>query len=210
MLFLISMDIENTIGQGLDFYGMGKDKEVLKKLVFYVNELHRWNKKVNLTGIKDIEGIVTHLIYDAFFIAPMLGDVRSVMDLGSGAGILGIPMGILYPHISVFSVDKSQKKIQFQRYIKRSLFLFNFTTFHQRAESIESLHIDALLVKGFGAIDTILTVGGPHIKKGGRAYILKGEGQDPIQFEGYILEEDKRYEHPEGRRKGRLYIYRKL
>jgi len=203
------MDLEKIIVKGLIYYKIDPNEDTLQNLKFYVRELCKWNKRMNLSGIKDAEGIVTQLIYDAFFLSVFLKDCNNIMDLGSGAGILGIPINILYPWIHIFSVDKSLRKIQFQRHIKRLLSLSHLSPIHSRVELLEPLSVDSFVVKGFGTIGEILDKAGLHLKKGGSAYILKGETQGPIEYRGYRLECDRKYVLPENKKVYRLFIYRK-
>lgn len=134
---------------------------------------------------------------------------KSVLDLGSGSGILAIPIAILNENFKIISVDKSLKKIQFQRHIKRTMHLKNFVALHGRIETLDPIEADALIVKGFGSIEAILEKGGRHIRTGGCAFVLKGKGEDQIIYQGFELDYVMPYVLPVSNREYRLFVYRK-
>ena len=89
------MKTEKNIREGLAHFHIDYNETVLKGLLFYMEELMRWNKKVNLTGIRDMERAIQELLYDAFFLKGHIQNDHSILDLGSGAGILAIPLSII-------------------------------------------------------------------------------------------------------------------
>ena len=199
------MVMTEIIRKGLDFYHIRYDDKILEDLAGYLRELMKWNERVNLVGLKGAGPIVTELLYDALF---LYGYVKgSVLDLGSGSGILAIPVKILNRSMEVYSVDRSLRKIQFQRHIKRNLSLEGFFPLHSRIEDIEPIGADCLVVKAFGAITEILEKGRDHIKEGGRACILKGPKEDVAEVAGFNLERVVPYILPGGDKRYRLIIY---
>lgn len=204
------MKTEKNIRDGLAYFHIDYDEKALKGLLYYIEELMRWNEKVNLTGIRDVERAVQELLYDAFFLKGHIQDDQSVLDLGSGAGVLAIPLSIIDANVDIFSMDKSLRKIQFQRHIKRMLHLDRFTPIHGRAEEMAPIGIDSLVVKAFGSIPDILEKGGIHIKPGGRALVLKGEKEKPVEHEGFFLEDTIGYELPVISKSYKLIIYKKV
>ncbi len=204
------MKIEKNIREGLTHFHIDCDKKAIKGLLFYMEELMRWNKKVNLTGVQNIERAVQELLYDTFFLNGNIKNDHSTLDLGSGSGILGIPLSILNDTVYVFSIDKSLRKIQFQRHIKRTLQLDRFTPIHGRVEETAPVSADSLVVKAFGSVPDILGKGGSHIKPGGRALILKSGKDKPSEYKGFFLEDTIGYELPAISRPYKLFIYKKV
>ena len=70
---------------------------------------------MNLVGLKEGGQIVGDLVYDAFFLHTHVAGLNSLLDLGSGSGVVSIPLAILNPDKQIFSLDKALKKILFQR-----------------------------------------------------------------------------------------------
>jgi len=207
------VEIQRVIKKGLDFFKLHYNDETINKIVLFIEELDKWNQHLNLTGIKKPSAIVEILVYDAFFLFGNVKDSKKILDMGSGSGILAIPIGILsetYGSTRVFSVDKSLKKIQFQRHIKRNLNLERFLPIHTRLETLEPIGVDALIVKGFGTVSQILNIGGKHIKQEGKAFIVKGQNEIPEDtIADFRLEEEKFYSLPFSNRAYKLMVYRK-
>ena len=210
MLFLKIMKSEIAIREGLESFHIYYDEADLRDLLFYMEELMKWNKKVNLTGIRDIVMAIRELLYDAFFLKDHTERDHSVLDLGSGAGVLAIPLAILQKKARIFSIDKSLRKIQFQRHIKRSLDLSALTPLHGRAEEIPSIGVDSLVVKAFGSIPEILKKGGGQIRPGGRALILKGKNEEPVEEKDFLFTDAIPYELPVIEKSYKLLIYKKV
>jgi len=204
------MKPEKSIGECLDFFCIPYTDMDIKNLSIYMEELMRWNKKINLTGIRDMESAVRELLCDALFLAGHTEGHHSILDLGSGAGILAIPISIMNSNATVYSIDKSLRKIQFQRHIKRMLHLDNFAPLHGRAEEIHPMGVDCLVVKAFGAIPVIFEKGGLHLKPGGNILILKGKAENPAHVEGFSLEETISYELPVILKPYKLFKYKKV
>jgi 16S rRNA (guanine527-N7)-methyltransferase len=204
------MKTEKNIREGLAHFYIDYDETALRGLLFYMEELMRWNKKINLTGMQNMERAIQELLYDAFFLKGHIKDDQSILDLGSGAGILAIPLSIIGTNVDVYSIDKSLRKIQFQRHIKRMLHLDRFTPMHGRSEEIAPLGADSLIVKAFGSIAQILEKGGGHIRRGGRALILKGEKEKTVECKDFILEHAIPYELPVISKLYKLFIYKKV
>jgi 16S rRNA (guanine527-N7)-methyltransferase len=203
------MELEKLVEEGLRFFSISHDEKMVGDLCLYVRELDKWNKRMNLTGLKESRLVIRELVYDAFFLFSRMEGIRSILDLGSGAGILGIPAKILDENLVVFSVDKSMKKIQFQRHIRRAIPLKGFNPIHSRAEAIEPLGVDCLVVKAFGTVGGILEKGGRHVKSRGRALILKGKTDEPMDHDGFLLDEVIPYRLPESDKEYRLFVYKK-
>jgi 16S rRNA (guanine527-N7)-methyltransferase len=204
------MEVEKIIKEGLTHFGVEYHTTNLAALLLYMEELARWNEKINLIGIRDVERAVQELLFDAFFLKGQLKNEHSVLDLGSGSGILAIPLSIMDADMNVFSVDKSLRKVQFQRHIKRVLHLQRFTPLHGRAEEMAPIGVDSLVVKAFGSIPDILEKGGGHIRSGGRALILKGKKEDAVGYEGFHLQEVLSYDLPIILKSYKLLIYKKV
>ena len=203
------MTLEKIIKQGLASFEIPFDEPDLKALSLYVTELKKWNERINLVGMKDEEAIVRELLYDAFFLNSYVRESESILDMGSGAGVLAIPLKILNDETRVFSIDRTLKKIQFQRHIQRTLRFSNFFPIHERIESLEPMNVQSLVAKAFGSITDILTKGGGHIRAGGRALLLRGKTQTREDVDGFGLEEVIPYALPDSIKGRTLFVYRK-
>ena len=109
--------------------------------------------------------------------------------------------------MEVHGVDKSLRKVQFQRHIKRSLGLKGFFPVHGRAEDLAPIGAESLVAKAFGTIERILAVGGPHLIEGGRAYILKTEKDESVEVPGFRLDKAVPYHLTRLGARYKLFIY---
>ena len=106
------------------------------QLELYINELLRWNKKINLTSIKELEQCWEKHIVDSLLPSCLLSGDEKLLDIGSGAGLPCIPLKILFSELNINSVDSVTKKIHFQRHCARILEFENFSAYSARIESL--------------------------------------------------------------------------
>jgi 16S rRNA (guanine527-N7)-methyltransferase len=210
MLFAMVKDSTGRlVERGLEHFNITFSGEMVATIEGYLAELERWNRRVNLVGLKDASSILKDLVYDAFFLCTRLSGTRSLMDLGSGGGILAIPLKILMPSLLVYPVDSNGKKIQFQNHVRRTLHLEGFFPVQGRVEEIDPLNVDGLAAKAFGSTGDILDKGQRHVAAGGSIFILKGESEDTEAHEGFDLQDSTVYTLPESGKRHRLLVYRK-
>src|SRR5208283_3521766 len=125
--------------------------------------------------------------------------------------VVSVPLAILNPTKRVFSVDKSLKKTQFQRHVKRLLGLGGLEIIRGRIEDVSPLHVEALVAKAFGPTSSILAKGGRHLAAGGSAFIVKGRSEGPSsEHRGFLLEKVVPYSLPKGDKTYQLFIYKKV
>lgn len=125
-----------------------KFERQLKELNIELNELQKqqfqkyyellieWNKVMNLTGITDYDEVNEKHFVDSVAIvkAVDMDKIKSVIDIGTGAGFPGIPLKIVFPHIHVVLLDSLNKRVNFLKTVINELKLENIETLHGRAE----------------------------------------------------------------------------
>ena len=90
------------------------DERVVSRLAEFVSLILRWNAKVNLTSIRDEEGIISRHIIESIIVSNMIpASVTTLLDLGSGAGLPGIPIAVCHPGIEVTLAESQNKKAAF-------------------------------------------------------------------------------------------------
>ena len=107
------------------------------KVQKYKEHLFKWNKIHNLTGAKD-EQTLDEFIFDAVFPVSFLPDVKSILDIGTGAGFPGMILAFALPNTQVTLVEPLAKRASFLQFIKADLKLNNVTVIKKRVEEMPS------------------------------------------------------------------------
>ena len=109
--------------KGLAAIGMACDQTTIDQFVIYLQEVMKWNAKTNLTGHKKEEEMVGNLFIDSLACTRVLSPdaACSILDIGSGAGFPGIPMGIVSPQKDVTLLEPNLKKVAFLHHMIGSL-----------------------------------------------------------------------------------------
>ena len=123
----------SLLEKGIAKLGLKVSSHQLKSLVAYVDLLEHWNKTYNLTAIRDRSDIAVRHILDSLSVVPsVMGS--SVIDVGTGAGLPGIPIAVIQPEKTVALLDSNGKKTRFLHQVVTSLGLSNVRIFHARAK----------------------------------------------------------------------------
>lgn len=124
----------NFLHRSLADFDITLDVKIIQQEIFFLEEMQRWNKRINLTAIVDpLEMVEKHLV-DSLILLKWCRPGR-LLDIGSGAGLPGIPLAIARPEIEVVSIETVGKKCAFQKHIKRSLKLDNLHVLNERIEN---------------------------------------------------------------------------
>ncbi|MBM27603.1 MAG: 16S rRNA (guanine(527)-N(7))-methyltransferase RsmG [Halieaceae bacterium] len=136
--------------------GLFVSPDQIEQLVAYVDLLEKWNRAYNLTAIRDRRDIVDRHLIESLSIAPFLsGDSR--VDVGTGAGLPGIPLAIIEPGVHYVLLDSNGKKTRFLSEVKRALALTNIIVETTRVESWRpGRHFDAVVTRAFADLGTTL------------------------------------------------------
>ena len=136
--------------------GLSVSPDKIEQLVAYVDLLEKWNRAYNLTAIRDRREIVDRHLIESLSIAPFLsGDSR--VDVGTGAGLPGIPLAIIEPGVHYVLLDSNGKKTRFLSEVKRALALSNINVETTRVESWRpGRHFDAVVTRAFADLGTTL------------------------------------------------------
>lgn len=143
-------------------------------LLAYLELLTKWNSAYNLTAVRDPSQMVTRHLLDSLAIAPHLGGL-STADVGTGAGLPGIPMAILFPGVQFSLLDSNGKKTRFLFQVKTALGLDNMLVHHQRVESFPPPEpYDAVLSRAFASLEDMAACCQHLLAPQGRMLAMKG------------------------------------
>ena len=172
--------MKNLLVEGAKIFGIYLGGKTIEAFELYLKELLKWNQKINLTAIRSEKGIVLKHFLDSLSVSPYIPKTCSLLDIGSGAGFPGIPLKITQPNLEMTLIDSVRKKVDFQRHIIRMLGLKGTEAIHGRVQDkgiLQSLgeRFDITLSRAFSDLRTLLILGFPFLKKGGRVIAMKGE-----------------------------------
>ena len=170
--------LHEALDHGCDALGFPVLPSQRTLLLAYLELLVKWNRAYNLTAVRDPALMITRHLLDSLVVAPLLKGDR-LLDVGTGAGLPGIPLAICFPEREFHLLDSNGKKTRFLFQVKTALGLDNMTVHHARVESFEpDRAFDAVLSRAFASLQDMV-IGCRHlVAKGGRYLAMKGARPD--------------------------------
>lgn len=153
----------------------------LQNISIYVDLLLKWNRKINLTAVRDPEEMVTRHFGESFFAASHLVTADwagTAIDLGSGAGFPGIPLAMHAPGARVTLIESHAKKAAFLNEVVSALQLRNVRVFGARAEAFSGV-ADLVTMRAVERFESSLPIALSLVKPGGRLALMIGTAQVP-------------------------------
>jgi len=146
-----------------------------EKLIHYLNLLQTWNRVFNLTTITKLEDMVYLHIIDSLIVQPHLQSLR-YLDVGSGAGLPGIPLAIMHPEHHWVLLDKSSKKTRFMTQVVAELKLSNVEVVHSRSDTFHPQHgFDSIVSRAFGSLHLLIEATAHLLDRNGIILAMKGK-----------------------------------
>lgn len=150
------MKLDKKLSQGLAALRIELDAPVRAKLLQFLELLEHWNRAYNLTAVRDIEQMLPRHLLDSLAALPYLHGKR-VLDIGTGAGLPGIPLALARPDLTFVLLDSNIKKIRFVKQAIHELNLTNATTAHTAVERYQPPELpDTLIARAVAAIPDML------------------------------------------------------
>jgi len=158
----------------------------LEQLIKYLELLIKWNKAYNLTAIRDPKEMLTKHLIDSLSIAPYInqgkgkeGNQKNILDVGTGPGLPGIPMSILFPQTEFLLLDSNGKKTRFLTQCKIMLGLDNIQVFNGRVEEANvEIKFDQILSRAFTALGNMVNLCAHLLADEGQFLAIKGASPD--------------------------------
>ena len=174
--------MENWIKSAEQLFGVSLSDDQQERFQVYENLLLEWNAKINLTAVRDVEGIRIKHFLDSLSCVPVLGDMngKALIDIGTGAGFPGIPLRIFYPEMDLTLVDSVGKKADFCRLVCDTLHLKGVTVLKDRSEELgvnkaAREKFDAATARAVAVMPVLCEYLLPLVKVGGVMLAQKGE-----------------------------------
>jgi len=168
------MNIDQSLHQGIKTLGIDLPADAEAKLLQFLQLLAKWNSAYNLTAVRDPADMVIRHLLDSLAVLPFLRGPR-VADIGTGAGLPGIPLAVARPALHFTLLDANAKKTRFVTQAIGELHLNNVQVVQTRAEDYHPAgKFDTLISRAFASIADMLTAARHLCAPGGRILAMKG------------------------------------
>ena len=168
------MSDKDVLIKGLALLELDLTDAAQQQLLDYLALLQKWNKVHNLISRKESDNLVVRHLLDSLVALPYIKGSR-IVDVGSGAGLPGIPLAIACPQCHFTLLDCNSKKARFRNQAIIELGLKNVTVVDARAEEYRpDQGFDSVISRAFATIVDMLAVAGHLAAPGGRFLALKG------------------------------------
>lgn len=162
------------IESGLASIGVSLSSGQVEQLIRYLQLLHKWNKAFNLTAVRDPSQMVSRHLVDSLQVAPWVQGQR-VVDVGSGAGLPGIPLAIAFPEREFVLLDSNGKKTRFLTQAKLTLSLANVEVVQSRIEDFRpGKRFDTVVSRAFASLGDFWRSAHHLLAPDGRFLAMKG------------------------------------
>jgi 16S rRNA (guanine527-N7)-methyltransferase len=163
------------LNQGLSALSLPLAESQVEAMLKFINLINKWNKAYNLTAVRDpLEMVDLHLL-DSLAILPHVKSPR-LADIGTGAGLPGIPLAICLPDCQFTLVDSNSKKTRFVQQAVLELQLKNVEVVHSRVELFKPQHLFSTVIsRAFANMGDIVNLTGHLLAEDGLLLAMKGQ-----------------------------------
>jgi 16S rRNA (guanine527-N7)-methyltransferase len=176
--------LSEALDKGLASLGLDLDEATQAKLLAYLDLIAKWTRVYNLTAVRDAEEMLSHHVLDSLaVISPLRREMtalpradaqRSLLDVGSGAGLPGVVIAIVCPEVQVTCVDTVAKKAAFIQQVAVSLKLPNLKGLHARVEALTQA-FDIVCSRAFASLLDFTTWSRAALASDGVWLAMKGK-----------------------------------
>jgi 16S rRNA (guanine527-N7)-methyltransferase len=168
------MSVADELTRGLSALDLLLPHTAPAKLLRYLELIEKWNQVYNLTAVRRIEDMISHHVLDSLAVAEHL-EGTTLLDVGSGAGLPGIPLALARPAMAITLVESNHKKSAFLKQATIELELANVDVVNARAEAWQpTQRFDVVISRAFSEIGEFLALAGRLCADAGVLAAMKG------------------------------------
>jgi 16S rRNA (guanine527-N7)-methyltransferase len=168
------MTLAQQLAQGAKELGIALPAGAQERLLQYLALLQKWNRVYNLTAVRETQRMVSEHLLDCLAVAPYIGE-NTILDVGSGAGLPGIPLALALPAARVTVLDSSHKKAAFLQQAVTELKLKNVAVACDRVESWKpAAPFEVVISRAFSDLGEFVALAGRHVAASGHLAAMKG------------------------------------
>jgi len=168
------MDAQQQLQSGIAAMGLAVAPERQSLLLEYLALLEKWNAAFNLTALRDRSKMVSHHLLDSLTLLPYLDGAATLIDVGSGGGMPGIPAAVCRPDLAVTLCDANTKKTAFLQQAAIELGLDNVSVAAGRVEKLAGKQADIVSSRAFAELADFVSLPRSLPAAGGRWAAMKG------------------------------------
>jgi 16S rRNA (guanine527-N7)-methyltransferase len=171
-------NLQENLSAGLQQLDIQLDSGQQQKLLAFLNLLQKWNRSFNLTAIREPQAMISELLLDALVALPQLSQ-GPILDVGTGAGLPGVPLAIARPDLAFTLLDSNGKKIRFIKQVVIELQIANVDVVQSRIEAFQPAeHFATVISRAYADISKLVTSTSHLLMKDGFWLAWKGELND--------------------------------
>jgi len=168
------MSLAGELKRGLDALELSLSEEAQAKLLKHVELVEKWNRVYNLTAVRDRNQMLPHHVLDSMAVLPHI-DGATLIDVGSGAGMPGIPLAIARPEMNVTLLEANHKKSTFLKQAVIELGLANAEVVNARVEAWGApAPFDVVISRAFSDLGEFIALAGRLCADDGVLAAMKG------------------------------------
>lgn len=169
--------------QACEVLALTPTDEQKSQLLEYLTQLLKWNQTYNLTAIRDPEQALIQHVFDSLAVIKPITEYffehhikqATILDVGSGAGLPAVILGIMLPTSQICCVDPVDKKMTFVRQVVGILKLSNVEAIHNRVEKMEFGPYNLVISRAFASLENFANLAGSKVKPKGLLLAMKGK-----------------------------------
>jgi len=169
------MTLAARVAEGIAAMRLDMPADACARLVAHLDLIAKWNRVHNLTAVREPEQMVVLHVLDSLSVLPDVGAAASVLDVGSGAGLPGVPIAIARPKARVTLLDSSRKKCAFLEQAKIDIALANVQVVCARVEQWRpDERFEIIVSRAFSDLADFVAQARHLLAPGGRLIAMKG------------------------------------